>query len=89
MANEQPRRKADVAFIGVILTMILQFGGLVWGASALNSAVNELRRITARIEVSEARRDADIGTLQHRVGIVETRQSDVLRRVDILEDYHR
>lgn len=86
---DAPRRKSDAALIGVLLTMLLQFGGLVWGAAKLSAAVDELRRITSRLEAAEAQRTQVEQSTLERVRVLEIRVDGLDSRIQGLEEYHR
>lgn len=50
------RRKADIAIISVLITMFVQFGGIVWGAAKLTAGLDEISRIVGRLEMADSRR---------------------------------
>lgn len=85
----QHRRKSDVAFVSLCVTIVVTLGGFVWQAAKLDSTVEQLERVTLRLEQSEERRALEAAQWAQRLGVVETRQVDLIRRVDRLEDYHR
>lgn len=81
---EAPRRRADVGFLAVVLTMCLQLGGLVWGAAKVDSALRTLEAVTAELKAGNAARD--LVQLDHERRILlleEKRRADDRRTADI------
>lgn len=85
MREDTPRRRADVAMIGALLTVAIQAGGLVWGAATLSSAVDQLRDMTTRLEVADQRRSEIIQGLQERVRALEIHAETCRHRLDRIE----
>lgn len=74
------RRHVSVSEVATILMLVVQFGALIWGASALKSSVDELR--ISMIETSRQSRETqttinqltlDVGILKDRVYKQEVR----------------
>ena len=62
-----------VAVIGLSLTFLLNFAGLVWGAAHLSAAIKSLGKVTDKLEHAVVELREAMGQLSTRVAVLETR----------------
>lgn len=84
-AAPHPRRKADVATASALLMMVMQVAALIWYASALTSAVENLEAVTTRLEVADTQRSLAVQNLNERVRVLEIQRAADDRRTELTE----
>lgn len=70
--SQPPRRRADFAMWALVLTVFIQFGTIVWFASATNAAVVGLRQATDGLNTTTAQLRDAFSSLDKRVVRLET-----------------
>lgn len=65
----------DPAVIGLGITVLLNFGGVVWSFATLAAAVRELRQTTTTLAATVDRMDHTLDRLHTRVAVLEDRQA--------------
>src|SRR5690606_23142976 len=64
----------EPATIGLGITVLLNFGGVVWSFATLAAAVRELRQTTTTLAATVERIDHTLDRLHTRVAVLEDRQ---------------
>ena len=64
----------EPATIGLGITVLLNFGGVVWSFATLAAAVRELRSTTTALTQTVDRMDHTLDRLHTRVTVLEDRQ---------------
>lgn len=67
----------EPAMIGLGITVLLNFGGVVWSFATLAAAVRELRQTTTTLAATVERIDHTLDRLHTRVAVLEDRQQRV------------
>lgn len=70
----------DLAFVTLAVAILVNFGGIVWGAATISSSVRELRRIVGNLTRLVEAIEGQIGSQERRLTLVEWRL-DNLREV--------
>ena len=65
---------------GLIIALIIQFGGLVWGASKIAASVQALADSVQKLDKTVAHLDARVQSHETRVSVLERLQSIVGER---------
>lgn len=64
----------EPATIGLGITVLLNFGGVVWSFATLAAAVRELRQTITTLATTVDRMDHTLDRLHTRVAVLEDRQ---------------
>lgn len=71
---------AWVAIIGVLVTVLVQFGGIIWFAATQRTMLNALTAAVNNLEEALKAIDAMASALNTRVSILEDRAGNLRRR---------
>jgi hypothetical protein len=63
--------------IGVLITLLLNFGAGVWGAATLSSSLSSLQKVVSSLEVTVDKLRDNQSDTKGRLGILESKVDDL------------
>lgn len=75
----------DIGAIALGFTMLCQLAGVIWFAAKFDSAVGELRSVTAELKESKATSDGILTNHGERIRVLEIQRAADDRRTDEME----
>lgn len=64
---------AVAAFVGLIVTLLINLGGLIWGAAKISTAVVHLDGVTQTLESAVSKLRDAVAVLDKRITVLEDR----------------
>jgi len=68
---------ARIGMLGIIFGMLLNFGGLIWGAATISASVEQLQKTQVQIQRTQMDISHQLGRIDIRLTLAESRINDL------------